>query len=151
MMIRIFITAVLYLISFFTQAQGPSNQENQQNVESSFTINTIVRQMNSDKGTVYFALYESAEDFANRKSLYTRKVEADKNGVAVTFEKIPAGVYAIRCYYDENDNGKMDFDQNGMPLEDYGSTNNVVNFGPPRFSDAKFAVSDKDLTFEIKF
>ena len=44
----------------------------------------------------------------------------------------------------------MDFNTNGMPIEDYGSSNNVMNFGPPRFSDAKFVVSDKDLTFEIK-
>ena len=45
----------------------------------------------------------------------------------------------------------MDFENNGMPLEDYGATNNVMNYGPPRFEDAKFELKDKDLTFEIKF
>ena len=97
-MIRIFITAILYLISLITQAQGNSNQE-----------------------------------------------------LAFTFEHVTKGAYAITCFYDENDNGKMDFNGNGMPLEDYGSSNNVMNLGPPRFSDAKFEVSDKDLTFEIRF
>ena len=150
-MIRIFIAAVLYLISFFTQAQGPSNQENDAEAQPSISITTNIKQLKSDNGTVYFALYRSEEDFMNRKYFQAKKSLADKNGVSVVFEGIPQGVYAISCYYDENDNGKMDFDQNGMPLEAYGSSNNVTHYGPPRFSDAKFVVSDKDLTFEIKF
>jgi uncharacterized protein (DUF2141 family) len=151
MMIRIFITAVLYLISLLTQAQGNSSQENQSIFEPSFAIEVMIGQMKSDEGTVYFGLYASEKDFANRNYMQGKKVKADKDGVVVSFENIPKGVYAISCFYDANDNGKMDFDQNGMPMEDYGSTNNVMNFGPPRFSDAKFEVSDKDLTFEIRF
>jgi len=151
MMIRIFITAVLYLITLLTQAQGNSNQENQLVTEPSFSIEVAISQLNSDKGTVYFGLYASAEDFANRNYMQSKKVKADKDGVVVSFDKIPKGVYAISCFYDANDNGKMDFDSNGMPMEDYGSTNNIMYPGPPRFSDAKFEVSDKDLTFEIRF
>ena len=45
----------------------------------------------------------------------------------------------------------MDLAPSGMPLEDYGASNNVMNFGPPTFSDSKFTVADKDLTLEIKF
>ena len=151
MMIRIFITAVLYLITLLTQAQGNSIQENQLVPEPFFTIKIMISQMNSDKGTVYFGLYASEKDFANRNYMQGKKVKAHKDGVDVSFENIPKGVYAVSCFYDENDNGRMDFDSNGMPLEDYGSTNNVMNMGPPRFNDAKFEVSDKDLTFEIRF
>jgi uncharacterized protein (DUF2141 family) len=150
-MIRIFITAVLYLISLLTQAQGNSSQEKQLVDEASFAIEVMIGQMKSDEGTVYFGLYASEKDFTNRNYMQGKKVKADKDGVVVSFENIPRGVYAISCFYDANDNGKMDFDPNGMPLEEYGATNNVMNFGPPRFSDAKFEVSDKDLTFEIRF
>lgn len=149
-MIRIFITTILYLISFFTQAQNSLNEESQLKNESTFKIKTVVNQMRSEKGTVYFGLYDSAEKFANREFIQSRAIKANMNGVTVIFEDVPKGEYAITCFYDENDNGKMDFSSNGMPLEDYGSSNNVMNFGPPRFSDAKFVVSDKDLTFEIK-
>ena len=45
----------------------------------------------------------------------------------------------------------MDFRENGMPIEDYGASNNVMNFGPPNFSDAKFTVTDKDLELNIRF
>jgi len=150
-MIRIFITAVLYLISLLTQAQGNSSQENKLVDEPSFSIEVKIGQMKSDKGTVYFGLYASEKDFVNRNYMQGKKVKADKDGVVVSFENIPKGVYAVSCFYDANDNGKMDFDHKGLPMEDYGVTNNVVQFGPPRFSDAKFEVSDKDLTFEIRF
>ena len=45
----------------------------------------------------------------------------------------------------------MDFADNGMPTENYGVSNNKMNFGPPQFYDAKFEVIDKNLELEIKF
>ncbi|MGB0880513.1 MAG: DUF2141 domain-containing protein, partial [Polaribacter sp.] len=69
----------------------------------------------------------------------------------VTFENIEAGEYSIICYHDKNDNNKMDFQENGMPLEDYGASNNVMTFGPPRYEDSKFMVTDKKVNLEIKF
>ena len=45
----------------------------------------------------------------------------------------------------------MDFAGNGMPLEDYGASNNVMNFGPPTFDDAKFLLTDKNVSLDIKF
>ena len=150
-MIRIFITTVLYLISLLTQAQGNSNQDNKLGSDTSISISVIVNELNSDDGTVYFGLYASEEDFINQKYIQAEKINADKDGVVITFRNVTKGVYAVSCFYDKNDNGRMDFDSNGMPVEDYGSTNNVMNLGPPRFSDAKFEVSDKDLTFEIRF
>jgi len=94
-MLRIFITAILYLISFFTQGQETSHIEQNEGEAQKFSIEVKVAQINEDKGKVHFAL-------------------------------------------------------NGMPLEDYGSSNNVMAFGPPSFEESKFEVMDKDLTFEIK-
>ena len=150
-MIRILITAVLYLISFFSQAQDHKSEESKTVGTQLVNVNTTINQMSSDKGTVYFALFDSAENFEQRKFLQVRKVKASENGVHVTFNNVAEGEYAITCFHDENDNQTMDFDLDGMPLENYGSSNNVMNFGPPRFDDAKFVVNDKDLTFEIKF
>ena len=61
------------------------------------------------------------------------------------------GTYAILCFHDRNNNGKMDFKDNGMPMEDYGVSNNVMSFAPPSYQDAKFDLGDKDLSLEIKF
>ena len=51
----------------------------------------------------------------------------------------------------KNDNDKMDFQPNGMPLEDFGASNNVMRMGPPMYEDSKFQVTDKDVSLEIKF
>ncbi|MGB1284878.1 MAG: DUF2141 domain-containing protein [Polaribacter sp.] len=45
----------------------------------------------------------------------------------------------------------MDFQPNGMPMEDFGSSNNVMVMGPPQYESSKFAVTDKDVSLEIKF
>ena len=45
----------------------------------------------------------------------------------------------------------MDFQENGMPLENYGVSNNVMNFGPPQFESSKFVVEKDPMNLEIKF
>ena len=44
----------------------------------------------------------------------------------------------------------MDFDTNGMPLEMYGVSNNVMSMGPPLWSDAKFEVADTPIELDIR-
>jgi len=47
-MLRIFITAILYLISFFTQGQEASNFEQKEGDAQKFSIEVKVNQMNDD-------------------------------------------------------------------------------------------------------
>ena len=64
---------------------------------------------------------------------------------------VPKGEYAIICYHDENENRRMDFHENGIPKESYGTSNDVINFGPPQFDTSKFEVTEEDLNLGIKF
>lgn len=121
---------------------------------ASFTNNkkkiiASVVNVSSDNGKVSFALY--------KKETFMKTPIQAKNGKivdgvsTVTFEDLEPGDYAIICFHDKNDNDKMDFQESGMPMEDYGASNNVLTMGPPQYEDAKFTVSDKDLKIEIKF
>lgn len=115
------------------------------------TQNIIVTVTNptSENGKISFALFDK-ENFM--KTPLKREIGTIKNGKStIIFKEIPVGEYAITCYHDKNDNGKMDFASNGMPLEDYGASNNVFNFGPPSYEDAKFTVSDKKISIAIRF
>jgi uncharacterized protein (DUF2141 family) len=137
----------MYLITFVSFAQGPKKSIK----NDGQSVTAIIKNVNSDKGTVRFAIYNSEESYLQRKFVAVESSEI-KDGVAqVTFSGLEPDVYAIICYHDENGNNMLDFQENGMPVEDYGATNNVLAFGPPNFSDAKFELKDKDLTFEIKF
>jgi len=141
-MIRFILVVFLYLLSLLGFSQ---------NNPKTYKLTATVTNAISDKGKIHFSLYNSQTNFDNRKPVATA-VSLIKNGVSkVKFENILAGTYAIICYHDANSNGKMDFAENGMPIEDYGMTNNIKNFGPPLFDDGKFELTNANLNFEIKF
>ncbi len=48
------------------------------------------------------------------------------------------------------ENGKMDFQPNGMLIETFGASNNKMAFATPIFEDAKFIVFDKDVSLKNK-
>lgn len=113
------------------------------------SITAEVINVSSDTGKVGFALYDKASFMLKPIQAVNVKIVEGKS--IVTFENVPYGEYAIICYHDKNDNDKMDFSANGMPIEDYGASNNVMTFGPPTFEGAKFAVSEKNVSLKIKF
>ncbi|SNR32554.1 DUF2141 domain-containing protein [Lutibacter flavus] len=125
-------------------------QESSKSTKNEFkSVKVSVVNATNDKGEIEFALFNE-ENF--RKESLESISSTIKNGVStVTFKGLLEGSYAIICYHDANENGKMDFAENGMPIENYGASNNVMNFGPPQFEDSKFVVSKNDLSLEIKF
>jgi len=150
-MVRILVTLVIYLISIIGYGQSNMTEMSKPLDEANYKVDVEINRIGSDKGIVYFALYDSPDNFINRKPLKVLHKKVKNGNVNVVFENLKPGIYAVSCYHDANNNGKMDFEDNGMPLEDYGATNNIMNYGPPRFEDAKFELKNKDLTFEIKF
>lgn len=113
------------------------------------TITATVVNVTSNEGKVSFALYDK-ESF-RMTPLQGASSEIKEGKSVVIFENVAVGEYAIICFHDKNNNDKMDFATNGMPLESYGASNNVMNFGPPNYEDAKFAVTDKNVSLEIRF
>lgn len=117
--------------------------------QNTTTITVTVVNVTSDSGKVGFALYDKTT--FNMTPIQGAESKIIDGKSIVVFENVVSGEYAIICYHDKNNNDKMDFEANGMPLEDYGASNNNMSFGPPKFDDAKFTVSDKDVSLEIKF
>ena len=110
-----------------------------------------VTNIESDKGKVMVALYNSKESYENGKSEPYRYASLEiQNGESNwEVDSLPAGEYAIKLYHDENDNQKMDKNIVGIPKESYGFSNNApARFGPPSFEDAAFQV-DKEETIQV--
>lgn len=149
-MLKIIITLLMYFISLvgFAQTSKPIDVETEK--ESTYQIHVVINNVTSDKGKVYFALYDSENNFNNKKVLKVALAEIENGKVNIIFNQLSPGVYAVTCFHDLNNNGKIDFQANGMPIEDYGVSNNTMSYGPPQFDDAKFELTNKDLTFEIK-
>jgi uncharacterized protein (DUF2141 family) len=89
------------------------------------TITATVINVTSDTGKVGFALYNKTNFRMKPLQGAASKIVDGKS--IVVFKNVEAGEYAIICYHDKNNNDKMDFKDNGMPLEDYGTSNNVMN------------------------
>jgi uncharacterized protein (DUF2141 family) len=68
----------------------------------------------------------------------------------LVFENVPEGPYGIAVIHDENKNGKLDFNEMGMPLEGYGYSNNPPKKpGPAPFEDTKFTLTAPSASIEI--
>lgn len=139
------ILALALLFSSVVIAQSNEKEK----IKGSSTIKVSVTNALNNNGTISFALYNE-EGFLTAP--LSKKSSTIENGLStVEFENISAGDYSVVCFHDENSNGKMDFEINGMPKESYGASNNVMNYGPPQFQDSKFEVENEDKTLEIKF
>lgn len=147
-MIRLIILLIMY---FVTQLLNAQNSSAPVNTDSYASISVEVPDIAGDKGEVLFALYDSEEHFNMRESKDRKKSEISDGKAKVVFEDVTPGIYAILCFHDVNGNGRLDFNEMGIPLEPYGSSNNVFRMGPPLFEDAKFTIENKSLDLTIKF
>lgn len=132
----------VFISSLFATAQTTTSDK------EGITITVTIDKVRTNKGKVLFALY-SEKTFMKAKPEQTTASTIEGNTVTVTFTNVPKGEYAITCVHDENDNGRMDFEETGMPKEDYGMSNNPMSYGPPEFGPSKFTVANKDITMKI--
>ena len=130
---------VFFLCSQFIQSQ----------VDTGTDVHVVVENIKSNNGTIYMAIYSTETSFLN--SEYKGAiVPIDAYTCRYTFKDIPRGVYAISLFHDENDNGAMDTNFVGIPKEAYGCSNNARGFmGPPKWKDAKFEITDQEITQTI--
>ena len=136
-LILTFVLALTTLFSFSQEDKG-------------ITITVTIDNVKNDTGKVTMSLHTS-ETFMKGNGVMNAETEIKEGKVTITFENVQPGEYAIMALHDENGNERMDFRENGMPLESYGTSNNVMAFGPPIYDDAKFNVEDKNLELNIRF
>tara|TARA_R110001583_G_scaffold2879_1_gene19857 strand:+ start:7492 stop:7923 length:432 start_codon:yes stop_codon:yes gene_type:complete len=140
---------VLIIITLFFTSVLLAQDSNKSEKKTLKGITATVVNVLSNNGKVNFALF-TKENFREIPIMSASSII--NNGIStVEFNNVEAGEYAIICYHDANENGRMDFNENGMPMENYGTSNNPLNFGPPQFESSKFEVADKNLNLEIKF
>lgn len=95
-----------------------------------------VGSIRSDLGQVRIALYDSAERFLTPDgpvAAITRP--AVQGGLTVRFTGLATGDYAVALFHDENNNGELDSNLFGVPVEGTAfSRDGRGSFGPPDFA-----------------
>lgn len=71
--------------------------------------------------------------------------------ISLTIE-LPPGEYALSLYHDVNSNGKLDSNFIGIPKEPAVVSNNApARFGPPKYRDAKFSLTEAGAEQRLTF
>ena len=102
----------------------------------------------SEGGSVLAALDDEAHFMKN--GLQSQEGIIENGQSTITFTNVTPGTYAVVLFHDKNGNKQMDFDMNGMPMEAYGVSNNVMSYGPPQWIDSKFEVGTEPIELEIR-
>lgn len=98
-----------------------------------------------DNTKLYVQLFKGEENYTNSKPEMATITKAKNGKASIIFSNLNEGEYALRFYHDQNDNGTLETNLFGMPVEGYGFSNNAVpNYGPLSFSDIKFVVNKSD-------
>ena len=109
---------------------------------SATDIKFQIKGVNSEQGKIYVQLFQGEENYKNQKPASSMIVNAKKGDIALTFNGMEQGEYALRFYHDENNNGQLETNLFGIPTEGYGFSNNAVpNFGPVSYEQIKFEVA----------
>ncbi len=140
---------IITIALFFTSVLFAQERSNMKIIKGQEITVTLLN-ASSDEGTLNFSLFNE-NTFMKSAPLFSENVKIIEGKGTVVFKNIPKGEYAIICYHDENNNKRIDFLDNGMPKENYGTSNNPLSYGPPNYEDSKFLVKNEAISLEIKF
>ena len=110
---------------------------------SDLTVN--ISGIESIKGSVYIAVFSNSNSFpVFGKQWRGESISVTNKSMSYTFKNIPHDTYALAVFHDENNNGVLDKNALGIPLEPYGFSRNArARFSAPPFEDAQFNLKGK--------
>lgn len=113
--------------------------------DAAVTVTVTVTDLRNENGRVGVALYDedARADFPDAEPLRAESAVVEGTAVEFRFLNVPEGRYAVAVTHDENDNGMMDSNAWGIPVEGFGFSNDVMGeMGPPSFERAAFAAEE---------
>jgi uncharacterized protein (DUF2141 family) len=113
-------------------------------------LKLVITGVDDVKGSMYIAVFDNKESFPDfGKQLVEKVLPVDSKTLSCTFKDLPNSDYAVAIFHDKNNNGKLDKNAFGIPLEPYGFSQNArARFSAPSFNDAKI-VLDGNQSIEI--
>ena len=114
-------------------------------VSPSGQLEVNVEELRSDNGLLHVCVTRDEAHFPDCEDdpSAVRETFRVADTRSVRFANLPSGDYAIAILHDENGNSRLDRFA-GIPREGIGfSRNPRFSFGPPRFSSARFRLSNR--------
>jgi uncharacterized protein (DUF2141 family) len=113
----------------------------------------------SDAGELLIGLYANPDGYASavanaskpglqadKGRLVGLSIRASAGAQSAVFTQLRPGRYAAVVIHDENDDGRLDANELGVPTEGYGFSNDAQGFfGAPSFDAAAITIGDDDV------
>ncbi len=114
-------------------------------------LTITVERLRSASGAVLVAVHADPARFPSNWSgaVAMARIAAVSGSVRVVLSGLAPGRYAVIAVHDEDDNGEMSKGAFGLPREGFGTSNNPVFVGPPRFGPALITVTG-DASISIR-
>ena len=145
------LTAVVLgtLLASCSTAEEAASEAAQPAETASLTIS--LTGIETPSGTIRIGLFAGQEDYEGGPGLTGAAVPVEGETASVTLEGLAPGAYGIKLFHDVNDNGEMDTNPFGMPVEPYAVSNNApAHFGPAKWDAASFELSVGENTQDIQ-
>jgi uncharacterized protein (DUF2141 family) len=127
-------------------------------------LSVTIENVHSDAGEILIGIYDGEDAFksaidssATVSALLPQKwrivgasLRAKAGSQSIIFTQLPPGRYAVIAFHDENDNGLLDANAIGVPIEGFGFSNDAHGFlSAPSFDAAAIEVGSIDRTISI--
>ena len=112
--------------------------------DSSSDIHVNVKGVEELKGSMFIAVFDDPASFPEFGKQYREMVlPVRSKELSHAFKDLPNHTYAVAVFHDINDNGILDKNALGIPLEPYGFSRNArARFSAPPFEDAKIELKN---------
>lgn len=118
--------------------------------QTGLSIRITVKNVKTSRGIITADLHGDNPDDFLKEIVGRGRAVAVKGETHVCIPVKKPGLYAIALYHDRNSNLKLDKNFLGIPSEPIGISNNPkFGFGPPKFKDAAFQVTDQGADLVI--
>lgn len=124
--------------------------QNAQAFQNRLTIN--VQGLKAAKGRVCYSLFSSSAGFpmSANQAIRAECIAANSNSSAIAFGNLTPGTYAVAVFHDMNNDGQLNKNTFGIPMEGFGfSQNPGIVSGPPKFRDAAIFVAGSGNAINI--
>jgi uncharacterized protein (DUF2141 family) len=120
---------------------------------SGATLTVLVEGVRSDRGTMRLCLWTSEKGFPDCTADAARRENKPATTGDMRFDLpgVPAGIYAVTLFHDENNTSRVETNFLGIPRSGLGASNNPrTRFGPPAFRDAAFRLNEPNGQITIR-
>ena len=120
---------------------------------NSGTLILSIEDIKAAEGCLQIALFDSEAAFLqDEKASFSTSVYTKTTGTfKVEIPDLAYGTYAIAIFHDENNNGKLDKNIFGVPVEPYSFSNNPkIKWRGPQFEESKFDFNADEPSVVLK-